>query len=320
MEAKLQGVVDLQKLLGDSISTLEIGLDENVEKAIKSNLLTLTEAENTESIVLKNKDRWHKEGMKSLLDSFDSALEGHLSVLDEVPDNTKDKAKAVLTKYKDRLSDLDTQLNELKTKLNDGISDTEAKSLIAQKEAEVKRMKETHVPKAEIEALNQQIKMLKDTYVPKETAEMTAKELKKAKAELEKLNTITQREQVVSAAMKSKILREDIADSPIADVIIYEAVNKYLDSKTFNDNVKAKFTLDPDTRRVVLRQRKAEDLSIAVDGKVLTVDDVIADALIEYKLNKKSDGNSITSTFTSSGSSSSKLPKGVQNKMLTGIL
>jgi phosphopantetheine adenylyltransferase len=260
----------IQKLGEDNLSKLsEIGLEDEVKTELTTAILGLEEAKNTPSIVLANKDAWHKETLKSFYDSDDALLAEHLDLLgDDKPDNTKERKKAVLSKYKEKVNAIQQELIDLKARAKDGISEADTKALIKDAEDRLARMKETHVPKEEVEE--------------------TRRELGKTRKEIQKINELTKRDQLVSIAIKSQVLSDEISSSELVDVLIQESVNKYLGKTTFGvDNVQGELILDKDTRQLVLRQKGDNSMSIVQDGKVLNPVDLVKKAIVEYKLNKK---------------------------------
>jgi hypothetical protein len=270
LESKLPAVM-VQKLGEVTLSKLvEIGLEDEIGNEIKSALLSIDEARNTPSIVAANKDIWHKEAMKGYYDSDDALLAEHLYLLgDQKPENTKDTKKAVLTKYKEKVEGAKLELEDLKQKQRDGLLDSDSKALIKDAQDRLEAIKLTHVSKEEVEG--------------------TRRELGATRKELEKINAIALRDQVLTLAIKSGTLAEATINSEMVDILVSESVSRYLGKTTFGaDNVLGELVLNTQTRQLELKQ-KGQDLSIVKDGKILTPSDLIKDAIVEYKLNKKGD-------------------------------
>lgn len=248
----------------------EITLEDDTVEAVKAALLSLTEAENSPTIVGKNKDKWHKEALKGFMDSIDSTTAEHLSVLgEEIPTDTKAKNKAILTAYKAKLDGLKEEVETLRVKVKDGVSDADSKALIAAKEAEILELKKTHIPA-------DSVKVYKD-------------ENEDIKKELESFKKASIREKITNAAMKSGILID--INPELLDDIVYGAAKKYVETEVFGtEKVKAKLVLDKATKQLVIRNASDESMSVAVDGSTtLTIDSLVKSALIKYGLNKKSD-------------------------------
>lgn len=270
LESKLPAAM-VQKLGEDTLSKLvEIGLEDEISNEFRSALLSIDEAKNNSSIISANKDAWHKEAMKGFYDSDDALLADHLYLLgDEKPESTKDKKKAVLTKYKEKVESAQLELEDLKQKQRDGLLDSDSKALIKDAQDRLEAIKLTHVSKEEVES--------------------TRKELGATRKELAKINAIALRDQVLTLAIKSGTLAESTINSEMVDILVSESVSRYLGKTTFGvDNVLGELVLNPETRQLELKQKGGE-LSIVRDGKILTPSDLIKDAIVEYKLNKKGD-------------------------------
>ena len=272
LEAKLKNVVDLQKIGEDNLAKLnEIGLDDELAEGFKVGLLSLVEAENSSSIVEKNKDAWHKATLKGFYDSLDSQIAEHESLLgDEEYSSTKDKHKALLSAYKQALADKQATIDELKQKVENGISDSDSKALLAAKDAEIAQ--------------------LKSSYVPKEEAQAEKEELSKLKREIREINKISLEDQVLSSAIQSKLL-DGIQVAPnLHKVLVLESVNQYLREAEFGiDKVRAELLLDPSTRRVIVRNKSNKEMSVVEDGKIVSVEDIVKSALVKTGLNVKKD-------------------------------
>lgn len=273
IRAILESKVDSEKLvkLGeDNLAKLsEITIEDEVASELKTLLLSLTEAENSPTIVGKNKDKWHKEALKGFMDSIDSTTAEHLSVLgEEIPTDTKAKNKAILTAYKTKLDTLKDEVETLKTKVKEGVSDADSKALIAAKEAEIADLKKSYIPADSVKAI-------KD-------------ENEDIKKELESFKRASIREKITNSAIKSGILID--LNPELLDDVVYGAAKKYIEKTTFgSEGIKAKLILDKSTKQLVIRNSSDESMSIVVDGSVLTVDKLVKDALVEFGLNKKSD-------------------------------
>lgn len=273
IRAILESKVDSDKLvkLGeDNLAKLsEITIEDEVASELKTLLLSLTEAENSPTIVGKNKDKWHKEALKGFMDSIDSTTAEHLSVLEEeIPTDTKTKNKAILTAYKTKLDTLKNEVETLRTKVKEGVSDADSKALIAAKEAEIADLKKSYIPADSVKAI-------KD-------------ENEDIKKELESFKRASIREKITNSAIKSGILID--LNPELLDDVVYGAAKKYIEKTTFgNEGIKAKLILDKSTKQLVIRNSSDESMSIVVDGSVLTVDKLVKDALVEFGLNKKSD-------------------------------
>lgn len=273
IKAILESKLDSEKLvkLGEAnlAKLSEITIEDDVADDLKSALLSLTEAENSPSIVSKNKDKWHKEAKKAFMDSIDSTLADHLELLgDTVPTETKDKSKGIVTAYKAKVESLNQELESLKLKVKDGVSDADSKALIQAKELEILELKKTHVPSDTIKAIKDENEVIKK--------------------ELESFKRASIKEKITNSAIKSGILID--LNPEIVDEVVNSSVKKYLERVTFgNDASKAKILIDKVTKQVVVRNAADETMSIVSNGKILTIDDITKDALIEFDLNKKSD-------------------------------
>lgn len=269
LESKLDS--DTKVKLGEAnlAKLSEITLEDETAEAVKAALLSLAEAENSPTIVGKNKDKWHKEALKGFMDSIDSTTAEHLSVLgEEVPTDTKAKNKAILTAYKTTLDTLKGEVEALKSKVKEGVSDADSKALIAAKELEISELKKTHVP-------------LESVKVYKEENE----DIKK---ELESFKRASIKEKITNSAIKSGILID--LNPELVDDVVYGAAKKYVETELFGtEKVKAKLVLDKNTKQLVIRNAADESMSVVSDGSVLTIDSLVKSALIKYGLNKKSD-------------------------------
>ena len=251
------------------LSEIIIG-DEEAE-TVKNTLLSLTEAENSPTIVLKNKDKWHKEAKKAFMDSIDSTLADHLELLGEtIPTETKDKSKGIVTAYKTKVDALSQELATLK---KDGVSDADSKALIQAKELEIVD--------------------LKKNYVPSETVKAYKDENDEIKKELDSFKRASIKEKITNSAIKSGILNDFSVD--IVDDIVYGAVKKYTETELFGaEKVKSKLILDKATKQLVVRNASDESMSVVANGEILTIDELVKSALIKYGLNKKSENNQPT--------------------------
>ena len=271
LEPKL-GSDNTVKLGESNLSKLsEVAIEDDLAQIIQDSLLSITEAENSPTIVSKNKDKWHKEAKKQFMDSIDSTLADHLELLGgNVPTETKDKSKGILTAYKSKLDSLAQELALLK---KEGVSDAESKAMIKAKEDEIADLKKNYVPATEIQ-----------------TYKTEAEELKR---ELEAFKKSTLREKVTGAAIKSGILGD--FNSDIVDELVWGAVKKYTETEVFGtDKSKAKLMIDKATKQVVVRNSSDETMAIVSDSSVLTLEDLVKKSLIKYGLNKKNDkGNEI---------------------------
>jgi hypothetical protein len=248
----------------------ELEIEDEIAEGVKSALLSLTEAENSPTIVGKNKDKWHKEAKKAFMDSIDSTLADHYELLgDTIPTETKDKSKGIVTAYKAKVDALKEEVETLRVKVKDGVSDADSKALIAAKEAEISELKKTHIPA-------DSVKVYKD-------------ENEDIKKELESFKKASIREKITNAAMKSGILID--INPELLDDIVYGAAKKYVETEVFGaEKVKAKLILDKNTKQLVIRNASDESMSVVVDGSTtLTIDALVKSALIKYGLNKKSD-------------------------------
>jgi len=148
---------DITKLGEDTLTKLsELALSDEQFTEISSKLLGITEAENNPTIIGKNKDAWHKAEFKSVLDSFDSSLQGHEGIIEVMPTNTKDKVKEVLKSYKTKYESLQRENADLTQKAKEGFSDAELKALLKAKEEEVSTLKTTHIPKDSVKEYENQ--------------------------------------------------------------------------------------------------------------------------------------------------------------------
>ena len=261
---------DITKLGEDTLTKLsELALSDEQFTEISSKLLGITEAENNPTIIGKNKDAWHKAEFKSVLDSFDSSLQGHEGIIEVMPTNTKDKVKEVLKSYKTKYESLQRENADLTQKAKDGISDAELKALLKSKEDEVSTLKTTHIPKESVKEYENQVADYK--------REIEA--FKKAKV----------KDTIILAAKNTGILTDIPAE--FADDIVYAATKKYLENEEFNvggQAVKAKIIIDPKTKQVVIRNASDESLAVTSNGQILTIDKLVEDVIVKSNLNKKS--------------------------------
>lgn len=264
LEAKLQPVISLKQTLGDKYAELEsIELPDDKAEELKKQILTLAEAQNSPSLFETHKDNWHKQGKKAALDSLDSSFAEHLPLLNdnekaefEALEGSVKKNKYLLSKLKSRVSNSDTNAEKLAL-------EAEYNGLKAKIESE-------YVPKNAIDEYKQKVSALDST--------------------LKNIESTMVKDHVVSSAVKSGILSESTANSELLDEIVHSAVNRYLESTEFGaEKVKGKIFVNRETGRVVLRQDKNTDISIAEDGKVLSIDDIVKRAITKYNLQKKSD-------------------------------
>jgi hypothetical protein len=269
LESKLDSET-LVKLGEANLAKLsEITIEDDIAEGVKSNLFSLTEAENSPTIVGKNKDKWHKEAKKAFMDSIDSTLADHLELLgDTIPTETKDKSKGIVTAYKAKVESLKSEVETLKSKVKEGVSDADSKALIAAKEAEISELKKTHIPA-------ESVKAYKD-------------ENEDIKKELESFKKASIREKITNSAMKSGILID--LNPELVDDVVYGAAKKYIETEVFGtEKVKAKLVLDKNTKQLIIRNSSDESMSVVSDGIVLTIDSLVKSALIKYGLNKKSE-------------------------------
>lgn len=261
---------DITKLGEDTLTKLsQLALSDEQFTEISSKLLGITEAENNPTIIGKNKDAWHKAEFKSVLDSFDSSLQGHEGIIEVMPTNTKDKVKEVLKSYKTKYESLQRENADLTQKAKEGFSDAELKALLKAKEEEVSILKTTHIPKDSVKEYENQVADYK--------REIEA--FKKAKV----------KDTIILAAKSTGILTDIPAE--FADDIVYAATKKYLENEEFNvggQAVKAKIIIDPKTKQVVIRNASDESLAVTSNGQILTIDKLVEDVIVKSNLNKKS--------------------------------
>jgi hypothetical protein len=265
--------LDFKSFGEEVISKLnEIEIDDTVgsefQTKLKTSFLTQLEAENSSSIIDKVKDAEHKKARKATLDSLDSSIGEHINILDNdelkeysEQDGSVKKNKYLLGKYKEKIAlakSLDTDAD--KKALEKNLEDYKA--------------------------------LVSKDYIPKTDVEGKDKEISEIKNKLKKLEKTTVSDHILSLASRSGILNDQVLqyDKEISDGMIQGAVSKYLNTQTFGiDKVKAKIVLDEASGRVVLRQDSTEDIGVAVDGKILTVDDVVKASIKEYNLHKKTE-------------------------------
>lgn len=269
LESKLGS--EITKIGEDNLAKLEtIGFEEEVGSLFKTSLLSLTEAETTPSIIQKNKDAWHREAKKSMMDSFDSIIEPHTNVLTEIPADTKDKHKAVLLAYKEKTQSLEEQVKSLLEKVQSGVSEADTKALLKEKDEEIKR--------------------LKDTYIEKDSVKGIEDEVKTLKREIESYTRHSVKNTVVGTAIKSGLLKD--LNPELLDDIVWTAVKKYNENAVYGlDSVKAEIVFDKDTKQVAVRQKGDNSISVTKDGKIISVDDIVKAAINHFDLSKKSDGD-----------------------------
>jgi hypothetical protein len=270
LESKLDSETLVKLGEGNLTKLSEVEIEDEIAEGVKSSLLSLTEAENSPLIVGKNKDKWHKEAKKAFMDSIDSTLADHLDLLgDTVPTETKDKSKGIVTAYKAKVESLKEEVETLKSKVKEGVSDADSKALIQAKELEISELRKTHIPSESVKAYKEEIE---DT-----------------KRELESFKRASIREKITNSAIKTGILID--LNPELLDDVVYGAAKKYIETEEFGaEKVKAKLVLDKNTKQLVIRNAADESMSIAIDGStVLTIDALVKSALIKYGLNKKSD-------------------------------
>lgn len=273
IKAILESKLDSETLVkigeGNLAKLAELEIEDDIAEGVKSALLSLTEAENSPTIVGKNKDKWHKEALKGFMDSIDSTFEDHLDILGDVkPKDTKEKSKTIVTAYKAKVDSLKEEVEILKAKVKDGVSDADSKALIQAKELEISELKKTHIPA-------ESVKVYKD-------------ENDDIKKELESFKKASIKEKITNSAIKSGILID--LNPELLDDVVYGAAKKYVETELFGtEKVKAKLVLDKNTKQLVIRNASDETMSVVSDGTVLTIDSLVKSALIKYGLNKKSD-------------------------------
>lgn len=273
IKAILESKLDSETLVkigeGNLAKLAELEIEDDIAEGVKSALLSLTEAENSPTIVGKNKDKWHKEALKGFMDSIDSTFEDHLYILGDVkPKDTKEKSKTIVTAYKAKVDSLKEEVEILKAKVKDGVSDADSKALIQAKELEISELKKTHIPA-------ESVKVYKD-------------ENDDIKKELESFKKASIKEKITNSAIKSGILID--LNPELLDDVVYGAAKKYVETELFGtEKVKAKLVLDKNTKQLVIRNASDETMSVVSDGTVLTIDSLVKSALIKYGLNKKSD-------------------------------
>lgn len=246
----------------------EVALDEETVELVKSSLLSTVEAENSTTIYEKNKDKWHKEINKGILDSFDAQLKEHESLVEgKTFENTKAKNKEILTTYKATVDSLKREVETLTQKIKEGVSDAEAKALIKEKELEIESLKKTYVPADSVSELkNENIDL---------------------KRELESFKKNSIKSSITGSAIKSGILTP--MNQEIMEEVVYSAVKKLVQSETFGiEKAKAKIVLDKQLG-VVVRNERDESMAVTEDGQAVTLDKLVQKALIKYGLNKKAE-------------------------------
>lgn len=272
LKAILESKLDSDKISKfgeDNLAKLsEVALDEETVELVKSSLLSTVEAENSTAIYEKNKDKWHKEINKGILDSFDAQLKEHESLVEgKTFENTKVKNKEILSTYKATVDSLKREVESLTQKIKEGVGDAEAKALIKEKELEIESLKKTYVPADSVSELkNENIDL---------------------KRELESFKKNSIKSSITGSAVKSGILTP--MNQELMEDVVYSAVKKLVQSETFGiDKSKAKIVLDKHLG-VVVRNEKDESMAVTEDGQVLTLDKLVQKALIKYGLNKKAE-------------------------------
>jgi hypothetical protein len=293
LDEKLQGSVDIKTLLGENAQSLEgISFDDENTQKIKQSIFNQSEAESSPVIIGKVRDTENKAARKAVLDSIDSVITQHAQVLEVQPDNTKDKTKAILDYYKAQVDTLTNENALMAEKLKNGITDADSKAIIQEKDSEIKQMKLSYVPKDQVVLLQAELDKLKKTFIAKEDYDAMKNELKETKKKVEKLDKLTYEDQIVSKALTGNYLSEDIKSSELMDVTVLAAVNKYVDSEVFgSQGLKAVLKLNEVTRKLEVRQEQDVTLPISLDGKILTVEDVINKALVKYNIHSKGQRN-----------------------------
>jgi uncharacterized protein YaiE (UPF0345 family) len=260
---------DTSKLGEDTLAKLnEVEIDDTlgaeILTAINGNLISRLEAENQPDLFEKYKDKWHKEARKAVLDSLDASMAESINALNDeevqeynLADGSVKKNKYLLGKLKEKIA----KANE------SGASDADKKAL------------EQHL--AEFKD-----KVSKD-YVPKTETEVYTNEIKELKKSLKKLEETTINDHIGSVAVRSGILNDTFKDSELLEGTVLIAVNKYLETEAFGESTKGKIVLE--NGRVYVRNDKDASMSIVVEEKILTVDELVKKALIKYNLHKKSD-------------------------------
>ena len=273
LESKLDSE-KLSKFGEDNLAKLsEVALDEETIELVKANLLSTVEAENSTVIYEKNKDKWHKEINKGILDSFDAQLKDHESLVEgKTFENTKAKNKEILSTYKATVDSLKREVEALTQKIKEGVSDADAKALLKEKELEIESIKKTHVSSDSVSELKNENTDLK--------------------RELESFKKNSIKSSITGAAVKSGILTP--MNQELMEDVVYSAVKKLTQSETFGvDKAKAKIIYDKHLG-VIVRNEKDETMSVTDEGQVLTLEKLVQKALFKYGLNKKADENVVT--------------------------
>lgn len=277
LKAILESKLDSEKIskLGeDNLAKLsEVALDEETVEVLKTSLLSQVEAENSTSIYEKNKDKWHKEINKGILDSFDAQLKEHESLVEgKTFENTKAKNKEILSAYKATVDSLKREVETLTQKIKDGVGDAEAKALLREKELEIDSLKKTYVPAGSVSELkNENIDL---------------------KRELETFKKNSIKSSITGAAVKSGLLTP--MNQELMEDVVYSAVKKLIQTETFGvEKVKAKIILDKQLG-VIVRNEKDETMAVVENNKGLTLDDLVQKALMKYGLNKKNEEPVVT--------------------------
>jgi hypothetical protein len=259
---------DTSKLGEETLAKLnEVEIDDTlgaeILTAINSNLISRLEAENQPDLFDKHKDKWHKEARKAVLDSLDASMAESINALNDEEVQEYNLADGSVKKNKYLLGKLKEKIAKAK---ESGASDADKKAL----EQHLAEFKE---------------KVSKE-YVPKTETEVYTNEIKDLKKSLKKLEETTINDHIGSLAVRSGILNDTLKDSELLEGTVLIAVSKYLESEAFGES-KGKIVLE--NGRVYVRNDKDATMSIVVEEKILTVDELVKKALIKYNLHKKSD-------------------------------
>ena len=270
LEQKL-GQVGVQKFGEETSQKLKtIELEKDAAEALTLGLISLQEAENHPTLIAKVKDAQHTIAKKGVLDSIDSILPPHLAALkDRKFESTKERVSEIMKAYLEDKQTLESEVAALNLKLKAGVGDADSRAIIGEKEAELEKLR---------------LAMASD-YVSKETVAETSKKVVTLETKLKEFETSLINSQITSIAQGSKSLGDSFKNSPLLDEVIKGAIKKYLKEERFGigSDQQGVLVLDED-KKLTLRNKADENMSIMLDSKVLSISDLVEKAVVKYGL------------------------------------
>lgn len=290
-ELALKAGLTLQDLHEGEITALE-SITINEDNALKlRQLMTETEAVNSPSIVQKYKDKVHQETVLAVNQSYESTQS---LVVDDLSDEDK-KSFNELKTGKEKNKFLLTKLKEQAKLAKENGSTADVKVL----EGVISELKSNNEKvKVDFDSLT---KRLADV----EKTEKSNKSLLKA----------IKRDSIISVALKSDKVGSEERSKPLFEDTAVLAVEKHLQTKRYGtEQTQAVLFFDEEQAKYVVRQKGNTELGVANVDKVLSMDDLVLEALEAFGMTKKSDANNTRIQGSAVSLPETKFKVGLLNK------